>query len=67
MRKLNNQETSQSKSDVDQLLEALSRLKEEHKGFKYAYVLENEEDSASPEKKIDKMFIQTPLMSNYYR
>ena len=58
-------------SDTQQLLQLLEQMKKDNPKVRYAYQLEDPgENSMDPtakrELKIDRMFIQTPIMAKYY-
>jgi len=58
-------------SDTQQLLQMLEQMKKELPGMRFAYQLEdpgdkNIEDTVKQDLKIDRMFIQTPIMAKYY-
>eukprot|EP00347_Sterkiella_histriomuscorum_P007670 403348024 len=68
LKHMNNKEVQASKPDVTQLIECLENMKKKDPEFKFAYVLEDQDDSKSAlNPKIDRMLIQTPMMGKYYQ
>lgn len=52
-----NKDLSESKNDVQKLIDTLNYLRSKDPNFKFAYVLENESDDKDQPPKIDRMFI----------